>query len=440
MRVKTFFKKIGCLLVTKEIFEDKKSLRALYKYFLIGLLVRFIFLPFFFQRDLLSTYQKAAETIHTGNFLLDNQQLLTNLIHSVYFFIIKSIVPAINGLSSVLLEKDTWISWIGFNSTYNVFTVLTLFKILYLIFDIGCMFLILRLSFDGDPKNRLRVFKFWIFNPIVIFVLYIFARHDIIGVFVTLIALLLAKKDRKYWAIIVLAVGIALRFFPIMIFPLFIFYLVRTKKDYIILSLIGVSGLAAVEFLSNFYLGKSIIFGLLNTEHFDFYLSPKLDLVSGSHSSIFIFAAVYIVIILSFLHIKKRSFDILLNYCAIIYLAYVGICYFHPQYLLWTVPFLVIIFVRRRHLLYYHWIQFALLMVMLIYWGDLVTKFVFAPIDHKYFVYLTGIIPIIERFYDSVKFVNIFRSIFTGVSFWMIYLIYKDNKKILSDELKKREN
>ncbi|OFW52269.1 MAG: hypothetical protein A2163_02915 [Actinobacteria bacterium RBG_13_35_12] len=435
--MKTFFKKIGSLIVTKEIFEDKKSLRTLYKYFLIGLLVRFTFLPFFFQRDLLSTYQRAAETISTGDFGYDNQQMLTNVIHSIYLFIIKSIFPAINQLFSVLLEKDTWISWISFNSSYNVFTVLTLFKIPYLIFDIACMFLILRLSFDGEPENKLRVFKYWIFNPIVIFVLYIFARHDIIGVLAILVALLLAKKDRKYWAIIVLAFGIALRFFPILILPILVFYLVRTKKDYIILSLVGVSGLVAVEFFSYFYFGKSVIFPLLNTQHFDYLLSPKLELVIGSHSSIFIFVAVYIVIILSFLHIKKKNFDILLNYGAIIYLAYVGICYFHPQYMIWVVPFLIIIFVRRKSLLYYHWIQFALLMVILIYWGDLVTKFVFAPMDHKYFVYMTGIIPIIERFYDSAEFVNIFRSIFTGVSLWMIYLIYKDNKKILSDELKK---
>ncbi|MFZ3386622.1 MAG: hypothetical protein WA120_05545, partial [Candidatus Hydromicrobium sp.] len=205
-----------------------------------------------------------------------------------------------------------------------------------------------------------------------------------------------------------------------------------------ILSLIGVSGLAAVELFSYFYFGRSVIFSLLNAQHFDFILSSKLELVI--HDRIFIFVAVYIIIILSFLHIKRKSFDILLNYGAIIYLAYVSLCYFHPQYMLWTVPFLIIIFVRRKSLLYYHWIQFALLMVILIYWGDLVTKFVFAPIDHKYFMYLTGIIPIIERFYDSVKFVNIFRSIFTGVSLWMIYLIYKDNKKILADELKNKEN
>ena len=438
MRVKSFFKKIGSLIITKEIFENKNLSKQLYRYFLIGLFIRLIFLPFLFQRDLLSTYQRAAETVFAGNFGSDFQQMLTNVIHSIYLFIIKSIFPAINKLSPVLLEKDTWISWISFNSSYNVFTTLALFKILYLIFDVVCMFLILRLSFDGEPENKLQVFKFWMFNPFVIFILYVFARHDIMGILATLVALLLAKKNRKYWAIIVLALGIALRFFPIMILPLFIIYLARTKKDYIILSVIGISGLAAVELFSYFYFGRSVIFSLLNAQHFDYILSSKLELVI--HDRIFIFVTVYIVAILSFLHIRKKSFDILLNYGAIIYLAYVSLCYFHPQYVLWTVPFLIIIFIRRKSLLYYHWIQFALLLVILIYWGDLVTKFVFAPIDYKFFIYLTSPIPIINRFYDPVKFVNIFRSIFTGVSLWMIYLIYKDNKKILTDELKNKEN
>ncbi|MFA5014107.1 MAG: hypothetical protein WC549_01010 [Actinomycetota bacterium] len=437
MKTKLFFNNLGRAILTKDIFDNKEILRRFYKYFLTGILIRLIFIPFFFQRDLLSTYQRAAETVFTGNFGSNFEQMLTHIIHSSYLFIIKTIFPAINKLSSVLLEKDTWISWLSFNSSYNVFTVLTLFKILYLIFDIACMFLILRLSFDDKPESKLRVFKFWIFNPVVIFVLYVFARHDIIGIFTMLVALLLAKKDRKYWAIAVLAFGIALRFFPIMILPILVFYLARSKKDYVTLSLVGVSGLAAIELFSYFYFGRSVIFSLLNAQHFDYILSSKLDLII--HDRIFIFIVVYVIIILSFLHIKKKNFDILLNYGAIIYLAYISLCYFHPQYVLWTVPFLLIIFVRRRSLLYYHWIQFALLMIILIYWGNLVTTFVFAPIDHKYFVYLTGIIPIIERFYDSAKFVNIFRSVFTGVSLWMIFLIYKDTKMLEADELKIKE-
>jgi hypothetical protein len=435
VKVKSFFERIASIIVTKEIFEDKKSLKALYKYFLTGMLVRFIFLPFFFQRDILSTYQRAATTIATGNFLYDFQQLFTNMVHVAYLFILKSIVPAVNEIFPVLLEKDTWISWLAFNSTYNVFTVLTLFKMLYLFFDLICMFLILHLVFDGEPGKKLNVFKFWIFNPLLIFVVYIFARHDIIGISITLIALLLAKKDRKYWSLIALAIAIALRFFPIIILPVLVLYLVRTKKDYITLSLIGISGLAVIELFSYFYFSRSLIFTLLNTEFFDFILSPELNLVAGSHSSIFIFVAVYTVIVLSFLHIKNKSFDILLNYGAMLYLAYIGICYFHPQYMLWTIPFLVILFVRNKSLLYYNWFQFALLMVLLIYWGDLVTKFMLAPIDHKYFVYLTGIIPNINRLYDSAKFVNIFRSIFSGVCIWMIYLIHQDNKNLINTEI-----
>jgi len=435
--MKHFFNNLGSAIASKDIFDNKVYLRRFYKYFLVGLLIRLIFIPFFFQRDLLSIYQRAAETVFAGDFSSSFEQMLMHIIHSAYLMFLKFMFPAINEISSILLEKDTWMSWISFNSTYNVFTILTLFKILYLVFDIACMFIILRLSFDSEPEKRLQVFKFWIFNPVVIFVLYVFARHDVIGIFVTLVALLLAKKQRKYWAIVVLALAIALRFFPIMILPLFIFYLARTKKDYAILAVIGVSGLIALELFSYFYYGRSLLFTLLNAQQFSYILSSRLELII--HDTIFIFVAVYVVIILSYFHTGNKNFDLLLNYGAIIYLAYISLCYFHPQYFLWAVPFLVIIFVRNRQVMYYHWIQFALLMIILIYWGPLVTQFVFAPIDQKYFVYITGIIPIIERFYDSAAFVNIFRSIFTGVSLWMIYLIYKDNKKITGSGLNNRE-
>ena len=428
MRVKLFFRKIGSAIATKEIFEDKKLSKLLYKYFLVGLLIRLILLPFFFQRDILSTYQRAAQTVFGGVLGADFQQFVTHIIHSAYLFLIKPLLPDISHLSSILLNTDTWVSWIDFNNNLYVYRILSLFKFPYLVLDIACMLLIMRLAYDDDPKKRLIIFKYWAFNPVVIFVIYFFARHDIIGVFITLAALLLAKHSRKYWSIIVLAFAIAVRFFPIMILPILIFYLARKKRDYIILFSIGVAGLVAVEAFSYFYFGRSVIFSLLNTQHFDYILSPKLQLII--HDSIFLFIVAYVILVLSFIHQKKKTFALFLNYCGIVYLMYVSICYFHPQYLLWAVPFLVLIFVRRNSLFYYHWIQFGLLMIILIYWGDLVTKFVFAPIDLKYFLYQTGIIPIINRFYNPVKFVNMFRSIFTGVSLWMIYLIYKENKDI----------
>jgi hypothetical protein len=270
----------------------------------------------------------------------------------------------------------------------------------------------------------------------VIFVLYIFARHDVIGILITLIALLLAKKGRKYWAIVFLALAVAIRFFPIMILPLAIIFLANRKKDYILLCAVGLSGLVGIETFSYLYFGDSVIFSLLNTQHFDYIISSAINLVI--HDRIFIFIAAYTIVILSFQRIKDRDFSHLLHYSAMIYLIYIGTSYFHPQYMLWAVPFLVFLFVKDRSLVAYHWIQFALLMVILLYWGDLVTKFVFAPIDPKFAIYLTGPVQIIRRFYDPVKFVNIFRSVFSGVSLWMVVVIFSNMRK--EDKLKTKEN
>jgi hypothetical protein len=392
-------------------------------------LIRLACLPFFFQRDILSTYQRAAETVYAGNLGADFQQFLTHLFHSAYLFLITPFLPAGGEFSSILLNTDSWVSWIDFNSMDYVFRILSMLKLPYLLVDIACMFLIIRFLFDGEPEKRLKVFKYWVLNPLVIFVVYIFARHDILGIFITLLALILAKYNRKYWAIFVLAIGIALRFFPIMILPFLIFFLAKKKKDYAILFSIGIAGLLSIEIFSYLYFGRSVIFSLLNTQHFDYILSAKLDLVI--HDRIFLFIVGYMLLLFLFIHKKKKSFTLFLNYCAMVYLLYVSISYFHPQYLLWAVPFLVLLFVRRNSIYYYHLAQIAFLMVILIYWGDLVTKFLIAPIDIRFAMYATGLIPLINRVYDPAKFVNIFRSVFTAISLWMIYLIYRENKKIL---------
>ncbi len=434
MKAKKFFNRIGCFICTKEIFQDRQLSMSMYKYFLIGILIRMLFIPFFFQRDIMSTYQRAAETVFAGNIGADFQQLLTHLIHSGYLFLIKPFLPAVSQLSSILLNQDTWTSWIDFNSMDYVYRVLTMFKLPYLLLDIASMFLLIRLLYDGEPLKKLKVFKYWVFNPLVIFVLYVFARHDIMGIFVTLIALLLAKNNKKYWAIIIMSFGIALRFFPVMILPFLIFYLAKKKKDYAILFSIGIAGLIAVEAFSYLYFGRSVIFSLLNTQHFDYILSAKIDLII--HDRIYLFVVAYFLLFFAWLHTKQKSFMLFLNYCGMVYLLYVSISYFHPQYLLWAVPFMVFLFVRKDSLYYYHWAQMAFLMVILVYWGDLVTKFLIAPIDIRTALYGTGLIPLIGRFYEPAKFVNIFRSVFTAISIWMIYLIYRDNRAISLPENK----
>ena len=157
MKTNSFKNRIGRAFLTGSLFDNKKLSVLVYKYFLIGIFVRLIFLPFFFQRDLLSTYQRAAETVFNGNLGSDFQQILTNFIHSAYLFIIKSIFPVINQFQDALLNQDSWISWVSFTTDAEIFSILSLFKILYLLFDLGCMFFILRLSYGREPEDRVRI-------------------------------------------------------------------------------------------------------------------------------------------------------------------------------------------------------------------------------------------------------------------------------------------
>lgn len=427
-KAKTFFKKFSGFFISPEITDDKKALNLFYKYFLGGIFIRLLTLPFFFHRDLLSTYQRAADTVFNGNIGSDFNQLLTNIIHSVYLLIAKTIFPFINAYRDTLLNQDTWVSWIEFARSDNIFLILTIFKFLYVIFDFACIFVILRLFYDGEAIKKVKIFKYWMFNPIVIFVIYFFARHDVIGLFITLIGLLLARKKRKYWAVLVVAVAVAIRFFPIMILPILIIYLAEKKKDYIIMFAIGLSGLLSIEVISYVAFGKSLIFSLLNAEHFNYIISSKLDLIV--HDRIFIFIAVYTILVLSFIKLKNKSFDLLMSYSAIIYLLYMALSYFHPQYLVWSVPFVLYVAGNQKNLFRLQWLQFVFLLIVLIYWGDATTKLLAVSLDHKFFVYLPGPIPFINRFYDPAKFVNIFRSVFTGISLWMVYIIYLFNKKI----------
>ncbi len=55
-----FLKNILRNIITPEIFENNKNRISFYKYLLIGLFLRFLFIPFFFQVDILSSYTRAA--------------------------------------------------------------------------------------------------------------------------------------------------------------------------------------------------------------------------------------------------------------------------------------------------------------------------------------------------------------------------------------------
>jgi hypothetical protein len=264
-------------------------------------------------------------------------------------------------------------------------------------------------------------------NPIVIFVTYIFARFDVIPLFITLLALYFAMKDRKYISIFFLVISIVMRFFPAFILPFLILYLAKNKKDYIIFSIFGILGILALEISSRIISGSSALFELLNSQHFNFIIALQWGM-EALHVRLFPLIIFLTLSIISFFEISNKSFSNLLKYCLIAFLLWFSFGYFHPQWLIWAIPFLIFQFVEKDRIFYYHILQILLIPFILLYWGKLVTSFLLSPIDSKYFTIFPDIVDIIRKYYSPSKFVNIFSSIFSGISIWIIYEVYKLSK------------
>ncbi|MCK4376804.1 MAG: hypothetical protein KAV97_01125 [Actinomycetia bacterium] len=410
-------------IITSEIFEDSKNRVSFYKYLLIGLFLRFLFIPFFFQIDILSSYTRAAGQLFET--IPETPAVIQLVMHWLHVFFLKIVVQIIPNLKTILSIPEPHPQWLAFISNNQVFRMLSVIKFPYFIFDLACAFLLLR--FTKDARTNLKVFKHWMINPIVIFVTYIFARFDVIPLFITLLALYFAMKDKKYISIFLLVISIVMRFFPVLILPFLIIYLAKNKKDYIIFSLLGISGLLALEIGSRLISGSSALFKLLNSQHFTFLIALKWGM-EGLHVSLIPLVIFFTLTIISFFEISNKSFSDLLKYSLIAFLLWFSFGYYHPQYLLWAIPFLIFQFIEKDKIFYYHLLQILIIPFILLYWGQLVTSYLFTPIDSRYFVYFPDIVDIIRKYYTPSKFANIFSSIFSGVSIWIIYEVYKLSK------------
>lgn len=410
-------------LVTPEIFENSKNRISFYKYLLIGLFLRFLFIPFFFQVDILSSYTRAAGQLFET--ISETQAVIQLVMHWFHVFFLKIIVQIIPNLKTILSIPEPHQQWLTFIANNQVFRMLSVIKFPYFLFDLACAFLLLR--FTKDAKTNLKVFKHWMINPVVIFVTYIFARFDVIPLFITILALYFAMKDKKYISIFLLAISIVMRFFPVLILPFLIIYLAKNKKDYIIFSLLGISGLLVLEIGSRLLFGSSALFKLLNSQHFTFLIALKWGM-EGLHVNLFPLVIFFTLSIISFFEMSKKSFSDLLKYSLIAFLLWFSFGYYHPQYLLWSIPFLIFQFVEKDKIFYYHILQILIIPFILLYWGQLVTSYLFTPIDSRFFTYFPDIVDIIRKYYSPAKFANIFSSIFSGISIWIIYEVYKLSK------------
>lgn len=286
--------------------------KQILRWTLIGLLIRFLIMPFSFHGDdIFFIYYAPFKFIEHGEwnpylFLKSSFPQVHNpyyppvifYIISIFLFLFKSFLPNLDNLFSTY---ESWVFTQGGNTVnyadilqgYHLFRTLFIFKIPYLIFDFGIGWLLFKILRPDDRKS-LSAYKLWMLNPFVLHSCYALGQIDIIPAFFMMAAIYCIYLDRRYWTMVFLTLSALAKMFPIILVPISILLLGDTFREKIKLSLVVI--ILAGSMIVPFYL------------HSPDAISDALFFVHGG-GDLFrqIFFAIGYLIILCLLFFAKRQ-------------------------------------------------------------------------------------------------------------------------------------
>lgn len=403
------------------------------KIFLLGLLVRFIVMPFTAHYDLrginFAVFQlpfnhivNIYEVARSGPI-----DYLTNVNFGREYFIYPPLSYFTLGSFMWLLKPfygSEFVNWInGYGNDIlsvithpHVFRYLFLMKIPYLAFDLLMLFGLFK--FVNTDQSRERILKYWWLNPIVIFLPYVWGQFDIIPASILVLAVWVMRKRPVYGALL-LGLAAAFKSYPLIFLPVVILAVSKDWKQGIQMFLAGVIPFLAttLPFVGNSFFRETVLFSWQSQKMLDFMWSI------GGDIGIYPFVIGYTLIAFWSFSIARAKHDAIGPIVMTLFWYY-ATTNFHQQWFLWIFPFLVLYAVKSaifRPILL--WVTLLFFMRLVSLQGNVTTElFVWlAPAidDLPKSRYLVGLI------YDINKTRNIIASFYLATALWVSSIIAK---------------
>ena len=214
-------------------------------------------------------------------------------------------------------------------------------KIPYLVADFGIGLILGKLT--GSKK----VFYFWLLNPLSFYLIYILGNFDVVVALTSLLAFFLIERKKDSWGFLVLGLGVALKLYPVLFLPFFIW---RSKKNW----LKNLIYLGLIPILS-------IIPWIRSKEFWEAFSGSGLTqkLLELRVWSVPVFLVGYLIILVRQMLDPKISLASLIFYLGLLFVSTV---HFHPQWLLWFYPWVILAIYNKKQL----WLPAGLLALGLI--------------------------------------------------------------------------
>jgi hypothetical protein len=395
----------------------------------LGILLRVLLMPIAFHPDLFwITYHAQNLALH-GQVTKDlSVQPVPHLIYAATIWLFRSFLSP-----AETIWPDDW-ALMGQEEYQGAFelrmqiaqaprihTTLVILKLPHLVFDLASAFLLLALL-RKRSRQAIIALAFWLFNPIGLYISYLYGRYDAMAGFFVLLSLYLFQQVRPFSSLGALTFAFLSRIMDGALAPFFLVgaFLQLKRQRRLVLGIVVALGVVVLTVLSG---ALPRVLALLNSAHGQFLLAAKLPIVL--HDELVLFVVAYALLLFSSLERDLSSYSVLRKYSLMVFLVLFSVSFFNPQYFFAVLPLLALEIAEQPALLWFHLIQIVGYAFYLLNWGTQTTWWILLPLNPAFFSRLPAPEAIIETYTNYKAVIAIFRSLLTAASLWMTYRIYR---------------
>jgi hypothetical protein len=230
--------------------------------------------------------------------------------------------------STLLVWLNDW----GFyqNNYPDFFKFMLILKLPYLIFDLLITVLLKKLY----PSSK--AYLYWLFNPFVLYLVYILGNFDVIPAYLTLLCFYLLQKKQSFGAYLSLGLAIAHKAYPLIFLPIFLIKFSKNLKQAIIHSFICL--LPFILTVIPFYFKPAF-----QSSFFGSGLTQKIIETKFFHLPVF--PLFYIFILIFFIFRRNTPLE---KIVLLVFSAFIASVKFHAQWLIWFLPFITIYLTNKK--------------------------------------------------------------------------------------------
>jgi len=237
---------------------------------------------------------------------------------------------------------ETWMQDWGALHTVNhpqIFRDLWAMKLPMLIADIAVAWLIYKIV----KKRKFEAVALWLLNPFSLYSIYAIGQFDIIPTALMLAGLWLWKNKKKNWAYVCIGIGAGFKLFPLMMLPILWMKDGRKLKEKMVGAGLGLGAflLMLSPILRSVEVIKSVFLSNLTSGVFQATISL------GKGEVLPVYIVVYLCLLL-WLGLKTRKDDGWEIELIAVYGLLFGLSHFHPQWMTWLIPFLILGLVEKK--------------------------------------------------------------------------------------------